>query len=192
MVHIVLASQSPRRQQLLPQIGITDFTVLVPDVDESYDPAQPPREIVSSISRRKALAARDMLNDPDALVIAADTMVFQGQRRLGKPRDEADAFAMLSALSDADHLVCTGVTLCRRERLLTCCEDTTVHFRPLTDEEIRSYIRSGEPMDKAGAYGAQGKAALFVSHIHGDYFNVMGLPLYRLGQMLQDFGVSLF
>lgn len=192
MPRIILASQSPRRKQLLEQIGIRDFDILVPQADESYDPALPPEEIVSSISGKKAEAALALAGDPEAVIIAADTMVFLGGLRLGKPRDQVDAFTMLSALSGRIHRVCTGVTVRRGDRVETRAETTAVTFRPLTEDEIWGYIRSGEPMDKAGAYGAQGKAALFVSRIEGDYFNVMGLPLALLGGMLPAFDVNLF
>jgi len=189
---IILASQSPRRRQLLAQMGLEDFTILVPEADESYDETASPQEIVSSICRKKAIGAREMARDDEAILITADTMVFLDGLRLGKPRGEEEAFSMLRALSGRTHHVCTGVTVCQGDRLDTRCETTEVVFRPLTDEEIHSYIRSGESMDKAGAYGIQGKAALFVSGIRGDYFNVMGLPLHLLGQMLADFGVELF
>ena len=192
MPRMILASQSPRRRQLLEQIGVKNFDVLVPQADETYDPALSPEEIVSSICRKKAEAARALAGDPDAIIITADTMVFLGDLRLGKPRDQVDAFTMLSALSGHTHQVRTGVTVSRGERMETRTETTAVTFRPLTQDEIWGYIRSGEPMDKAGAYGAQGKAALFVSRIEGDYFNVMGLPLFLLGGMLSDFGVKLF
>ena len=192
MPRMILASQSPRRRQLLEQIGVKNFDVLVPQADETYDPALSPEEIVSSICRKKAEAARALAGDPDAIIITADTMVFLGDLRLGKPRDQVDAYTMLSALSGHTHQVRTGVTVSRGERMETRTETTAVTFRPLTQDEIWGYIRSGEPMDKAGAYGAQGKAALFVSRIEGDYFNVMGLPLFLLGGMLSDFGVKLF
>ena len=192
MPRMILASQSPRRRQLLEQIGVKNFDILVPQADETYDPALSPEEIVSSICRKKAEAARALAGDPDAIIITADTMVFLGDLRLGKPRDQVDAFTMLSALSGHTHQVHTGVTVSRGERMETRTETTAVTFRPLTQDEIWGYIRSGEPMDKAGAYGAQGKAALFVSRIEGDYFNVMGLPLFLLGGMLSDFGVKLF
>ena len=192
MTRIILASQSPRRRQLLDQMGLEDFTILVPQADESYDETASPQEIVSSICRKKAIAARELAQDSEAILITADTMVFLDGLRLGKPHSEEEAFAMLRALSGRAHHVCTGVTVCRGERLDTRCETTEVVFRPLTDGEIRSYIASGESMDKAGAYGIQGKAGLFVSGIVGDYFNVMGLPIHLLGQMLADFGVELF
>lgn len=190
MSRIILASQSPRRRQLLGQIGLTDFDILVPDADESYDPSLTPQEIVSAISRKKAAAARDLSGDRDAVIIAADTMVFLDGLRLGKPHSEQEAFSMLSALSGREHLVCTGVTVCRGDRLITRPETTAVRFASLSQEDIRRYIATGEPMDKAGAYGIQGLAALFVTGIAGDYYNVMGLPLHLLGDMLREIGVD--
>lgn len=192
MPHIILASQSPRRKQLLEQIGITNFDILIPQVEETYDPSLSPEEIVSSICRKKGEAAQALAGDPKALIIAADTMVFLDGLRLGKPQDQVDAFTMLSVLSGRTHRVCTGVTLCLGGRVDTRVESTAVTFRPLTQDEIWGYIRTGDPMDKAGAYGVQGRAALFVSSIQGDYFNVMGLPLCLLGRMLADCGVDLF
>ena len=191
MAQLILASQSPRRQELLRRIGITDFTVLATDSDESYDPRWSPEELVSRLSARKAAAAARAAG-PDALVIAADTMVFLDDRRLGKPADEADAFGMLSALSGREHTVRTGVTVRRGEVVRTEVEATAVRFRGLTAEEIRRYIATGEPMDKAGAYGIQERGALLVEGIRGDYFNVMGLPVLRLARMLRAFGLDLF
>lgn len=176
----------------MTQIGIKDFDILVPEADETFDPNLPPEEIVSSICKKKAGAARALAGDPEAIIITADTMVFLDGLRLGKPRDQVDAFTMLSALSGRKHHVCTAVTVSRGERMETKTETTAVTFRPLTQDEIWGYIRSGEPFDKAGGYGVQGKAALFVPKIEGDYFNVMGLPLFLLGGMLADFGVKLF
>lgn len=190
MPRIILASQSPRRRQLLGQLGLEDFAILVPDVDESYDPALSPEEIVSSICLRKARAARDLSGDGDAVIIAADTMVFLDGLRLGKPHSREEAFQMLRSLSGREHQVRSGVTVCRGDRTETQCESTAVRFRPLTDREIWAYIDTGEPMDKAGAYGIQGLGALFVEGIRGDYCNVMGLPLFRLGRMLAGFGVD--
>ena len=192
MQRFILASQSPRRRELLAQIGVKDFEILVPEADESFDPAKTPQEIVCSICRRKAEAARALAGDNKAIILAADTMVFLDGLRLGKPRDEEDAFEMLRALSGRTHEVCTGVTICRGDEILTRAETTVVTFRPMADHEIRAYIASGDPMDKAGSYGIQGKAALFASGIEGDYFNVMGLPLHLVGQMLREFNVDLF
>ena len=192
MPRFILASQSPRRRELLSQIGVKDFTILVPEADESYDPSLTPEEIVSSICRKKAVAAAELAQDRDAIIITADTMVFLDGLRLGKPKDEADAAKMLRALSGRTHEVCTGVTILRGDKILTRSETTEVTFRPMTDAEIRSYIATGDPMDKAGSYGVQGKAALFVSGLKGDYFNVMGLPVHLVGLMLREFGVDLF
>ena len=190
MLQFILASQSPRRQQLLRQIGIADFEIIVPDADETYDPALSPEQIVSSISRKKAEAVRPLAKD--ALVIAADTMVFLDGLRLGKPKTQEEAREMLTALSGRTHHVCTGVTVCRGPQVLTESETPSVTFRPLTGWAIARYVLTGEPMDKAGSYGVQGLGALFVEHIDGDYFNVMGLPLCRLGRMLKRFGVDPF
>ena len=192
MQRFILASQSPRRRELLAQIGVKDFEILVPEADESFDPTKTPQEIVCSICRRKAEAARALAEDDKAIILAADTMVFLDGLRLGKPKDEEDAFEMLRALSGRTHEVCTGVTICRGDEILTRAETTVVTFRPMADHEIRAYIASGDPMDKAGSYGIQGKAALFASGIEGDYFNVMGLPLHLVGQMLREFNVDLF
>ena len=161
-----------------------------PNVDESVAEGLSPARIVEELSQRKARAAKKA--GPKDIVIAADTVVALDGSVLGKPRSGEDAFAMLSALSGREHHVYTGVTVHQGERAVTEHEETAVTFRAADPEELRGYIATGEPMDKAGAYGVQGKAALFVSGIRGDYFNVMGLPLHLLGQMLADFGVSLF
>ena len=190
MPTIILASQSPRRQELLRRIGLRDFTVLVPHAPERWDPTLSPEEGVAAISRAKAAAAAALCG-PSDILIAADTMVFLKNRRLGKPADEAEAFAMLSALSGRTHAVCTGLTVRQGDQVLSGAERTTVRFRPLTEGEIRSYIATSEPMDKAGAYGIQDRGALLVEGIEGDFFNVMGLPVLRLSRMLRTFGVDL-
>ena len=191
MAQIVLASGSPRRRELLERIGVTGFLIRVPDVEESFPEGLTPPQVVSYISREKAEAAARLCG-PEDIVITADTMVFLDRQRLGKPRDEAHALEMLTALQGRKHTVCTGVSVCRGAKRLTETESTDVFFRPATEAQLRRYIATGEPMDKAGAYGVQGKAALFVSGIQGDYFNVMGLPLHLLGRMLEEFGVELF
>ena len=190
MPNIILASQSPRRQELLCRIGLTEFSICVPRAEERCAPGLSPEETVAAISRAKAQAAADLCGAEDIL-IAADTMVFLDGARLGKPTDEADAFRMLSALSGREHAVCTGLTLRRGDTVLTQAERTLVRFRPLTAGEIHAYIATGEPMDKAGAYGIQDRGALLVEGITGDFFNVMGLPVLRLGRMLRRFGVDL-
>ena len=187
---IILASASPRRRELLERVGLTNFTVAAPNVDESVEPGLSPADMVETLSLRKARAAAQNAR-PDELIIAADTVVALDGTVLGKPRDEDDAFAMLSALSGREHRVCTGVTVLRGDRAVTEHEVTAVTFRELSPDEIRGYIATGEPMDKAGAYGIQGVGALLVSGIRGDYSNVMGLPVFRLGQILREFGLDL-
>ena len=190
MAKIVLASASPRRQELLRRVGIEDFDVRVPEVEETFPEGLTPPEVVSYISREKAEAAA-ALCAPEEIVITADTMVFLDGQRLGKPRDQADALRMLTALQGRRHTVCTGVTVRRGDRGLTEAESSDVCFRPASREELLAYIRTGEPMDKAGAYGIQGRGALLVERLDGDFFNVMGLPLLRLSRMLERFGVRL-
>lgn len=190
MTKIVLASQSPRRRELLERMGIRAFSVVVPDVEETLVDGLSPRQTVESISRQKSEAAAPLVGADD-IVITADTMVFLGGEKLGKPKDEADAFRMLRSLSGNRHEVCTGVTVRQGERSETFSVTTLVYFRDLTDDEIRSYIASGEPMDKAGSYGVQGLGCLIVERIDGDYYNVIGLPVERLGRVLARFGVKL-
>ena len=188
MARIILASGSPRRQELLQRIGIEDFTVVKPEVEECYPPELTPPEIVSHISRQKSLAVS---SGEEEIVITADTMVFLEQQKLGKPRDEAQALEMLTALQGRRHTVCTGVTVRQGTHLMTRSASTDVYFRPASQEELRAYIRGGEPMDKAGAYGVQGQGSLLVERIDGDFFNVMGLPVLLLSRMLKEFGVNL-
>ena len=190
MARIILASGSPRRQELLGRMGITDFTVRVPEVEESYPAGLSPEETVCYISREKSDAAR-LLCDENELIITADTMVFLDDKRLGKPKDEAQALEMLTALAGRRHTVCTGVTVRRGNVILTRAQRTDVYFRPATERELRAYIRTGEPMDKAGAYGVQGKGSLLVQRIDGDFFNVMGLPVEMLAEMLKTFEIDL-
>lgn len=179
---LILASQSPRRKELLQLLGIP-FAVQVSHADESMDPALCPAEAVALVSLRKARATG---REAGQVVIAADTIVVCDDRILGKPVDEADACRMLRLLSGRSHQVMTGLTVLADRGEFTCTEITDVVFRPLTDREIRRYVASGDPMDKAGAYGIQSGAALFAEKLHGDYYNVMGLPVCRLVQVLQQ------
>ena len=190
MSKIILASASPRRRELLERIGVTDFEVRAPEVDENFPEGLSPEETVQFISREKAEAAREQWGH-EPIIITADTMVFLDDPRLGKPRSEADALEMLTALQGRRHTVCTGVTVSQGEKILTEAESTGVIFRPAEKRELLSYIATGEPMDKAGAYGVQGKGALLVERLEGDFFNVMGLPVLRLSRMLSEFGVWL-
>lgn len=179
---IILASQSPRRRELMGLFRVP-FTVRVADIDETMDQNNSPAREVARVSALKAHAVE---RQPGDVVIAADTIVVCDSQILGKPKDETDAFRMLRLLSGRAHQVMTGMTVLRGDRAITHTEVTDIHFRPLTDQEIEDYIRTGEPMDKAGAYGIQGGAALFADRIEGDYFNVVGLPVCRLGLILKD------
>lgn len=191
MKKIILASQSPRRRMLLENIGLK-FTILVDDAEEKKNADWTPQETVLRLSAQKAENVARRIKEP-AIVIGADTVVAIEGEILGKPEDEAVAEKMLTQLSDRTHAVFTGVTVLdtAAEKRQCFYEETKVRFRPLSREEIRRYIASGEPMDKAGAYGIQNLGALFVEGIEGDYFNVVGLPVCRLASVLAaQFGVS--
>ena len=187
-MNVILASQSPRRRELLGLFRIP-FTVRAADIDETMDPNLPAEQEVARVSRAKAMATPAKAED---VVIAADTIVACNGKTLGKPKSKEQAVEMLTILSGRDHQVMTGLTVLRGDRVRTVTEITDVRFRPLTDEEIDAYVATGEPMDKAGAYGIQGKGSLLVEKINGDYFNVMGLPVMRLSRMLERFGVRFF
>lgn len=189
-MQLILASKSPRRRELLQKLGVS-FTVLTEEIDETMDEAKPIEQELARVSRQKALAVLDRAT-PDDLILAADTLVCVAGRRLGKPHSEEDAAAMLRLLSGRTHQVMTGLTLLRGTQCHSEVVTTDLHFRPLLDEEIDFYVRSGEPMDKAGAYGIQGGACIFADSIHGDYYNVMGLPVCRLAQLLREFGIRIF
>lgn len=180
---LILASGSPRRKILLQNL-IADFRIVVPEIDESAVAARrlTPQGKVRALSREKAKAVARKF--PQDSVLAADTVVAQGLQVLGKPRDREEAAAMLRALSGKTHSVWTGVTLLRSGRAVTYAVRTRVRFRRLSEEEISSYAASGEGLDKAGAYGIQGKAGDFVESLRGEYFNVVGLPLRRLSCLL--------
>lgn len=185
---IVLASQSPRRRELLGKMGL-EFTTRSPEIDEDAVQGLPAQELVKVLSREKALhIARE--EDPDTVVIGSDTVVVLDGAILGKPASAAQAEEMLAGLSGRSHEVCTGITVCQGDKVVSQAEVTQVTFRTLTSQEIQQYVRTGEPMDKAGAYGIQGYGALLVEGIRGDYSSVVGLPVCRLGRILQDFGVD--
>lgn len=171
-MQLILASASPRRKALLSLFGIP-FTVRAADIDETMDPEKPPFDEVARVSRLKALTVSRGEED---IVIAADTIVVCQGKVLGKPHSEAEAASMLRLLSGRDHQVMTGCTILYGDRVETFTEVTSLHFCPLSEKEIQKYVQSGEPMDKAGAYGIQGGAALFCEKLEGDYYNVMGLP----------------
>ena len=180
-MQLILASASPRRKALLSLFGIP-FTVRAADIDETMDPQKAPFDEVARVSRCKALA---LPRQPGDVVVAADTIVVCQGKVLGKPHSPHQAVEMLKLLSGRDHQVMTGCTVIADGGSETFTEVTDLHFRALTDEEIEAYVATGEPMDKAGAYGIQGGAALFCPRMEGDYYNVMGLPVCRLGQTLR-------
>ena len=193
---IVLASASPRRKELMEQFCGKDLVIFPAEGEEVDSDNVGPGETVEALARGKArevaarLRAKGAGNQED-IVIGADTIVWHEGRIFGKPHSREEAAAMLRSLSGCTHEVYTGVSLIYGDRELTEHEKTAVTFRVMTEKEILDYIATGEPMDKAGAYGAQGLGALFVSSIEGDFFNVMGLPLCRLGLMLKKTGVEL-
>ena len=186
-MELILASQSPRRQELLRLFAVP-FVVRVADVDETMDPEKSPFDEVARVSHCKALAVP---RGEDDVVIAADTIVVCQGKVLGKPKDAQQAQQMLQLLSGRDHQVMTGVTVLRGQQQRVFTEVTDLHFRPLSTKEILRYIDTKEPMDKAGAYGIQGGAALFCDKMTGDYYNVMGLPVCRLGQVLKEIAPDL-
>lgn len=183
MKKVILASASPRRRELLLQAGFS-FEVIESKADENVD-IREPEALVEELAKRKAQAVADLLHK-DALVIGADTVVALDGEILGKPKNEADAFRMLKQLQGRTHQVYTGVALISREKdgqqVISFAERTDVTMYPMSEEEIYAYIATKEPMDKAGAYGIQGRAAVYVKEISGDYNNVVGLPIGRLYQ----------
>ncbi|MBR2935338.1 MAG: septum formation inhibitor Maf [Oscillospiraceae bacterium] len=186
---IILASQSPRRRELLERMGLEHFEIQPAVGEEHASPHLSPAQLVEELSRQKAQEVA-LTAAAEDIVIAADTVVAADNRVLGKPHNREDAMDMLRFLSGRTHTVYTGVTVRQGEQVLTQHEATDVIFRPLTDREIAAYVDTAEPMDKAGAYGIQGRGCVLVEGIRGDYYNVMGLPVCRLALMLRQFGVD--
>jgi len=184
--HVILASQSPRRRELLTLVGIP-HTVRPADVNEMYGPGEEPGEHAERLAREKAAVVARAA--PDALVIGSDTIVVVDGDVLGKPRDEAHAAEMLSRLSGRSHVVMTAVAVRWRGAERSAVVEVAVTFHPLNADDIRAYIATREPMDKAGAYGIQGFGATIVARVEGDYFAVMGLPLQRLIRLMGELGV---
>jgi septum formation protein len=189
MKRIVLASASPRRKELLEQIGL-QFEVEPSNYDEEITFASEPHEMAKKLSLGKARAAAR--KHRNALIIAADTFVVLGDRAFGKPHTSSEAREMLRALNGKEHSVITGFTILDAEtgKVLSKSVETKVHVRKLTLKEIDSYVRSKEPLDKAGGYAIQGLGAVVVEKIEGDYCNVVGLPLSALAETLREFGVN--
>lgn len=197
---IYLASKSPRRRELLRQIGVQFELLLMRekadrlDVDESPLPKEPPVDYVMRIVRLKAEAARRAMRDrklPERLILTADTTVTLDGAILGKPADRADAIGLLERLSGQTHQVLTAVAVADGREVREVLSTSTVTFEPMAAEDIRRYVDSGEPMDKAGGYGVQGLAAKFISNLSGSYSGVMGLPLCETTQLLRQSGFAL-
>ncbi len=178
---LILASASPRRRELLAMLGF-DFRVVVPEIDETPRPDEKPRPFAERMAEEKACAV-----DGEGIIVAADTIVVQNETILGKPSDDAHACEMLATLSGNTHEVVTSVCVKNTERTVVFSVGTEVVFRTLTKAEIRRYVATGEPMDKAGAYAIQGGAAHMVRSINGSYTNVVGLPLCKLHEILVSF-----
>ena len=189
MTRLILASQSPRRRELLRQMGV-EFDIRPADTEIEAE-GLPPDEAVQAIALAKGQTVAETAAEGE-LILAADTEVFFGGELLGKPKDKADAVRMLRQLSGQKHRVYTGVALIMDGKVRTGAEATDVYFRALTEDEIVRYAETGEPLDKAGAYGLQGKAAHFVRRIEGDVYNVIGLPLCLVAEMTREMGVLLF
>lgn len=188
-VSLVLASSSPRRRELLDQIGVR-YQVIVPDIDESIDPGESPEQYVRRLAREKAVAVNAL---PDVhgrfAVLGADTIVVCDDEVLGKPADKADAVRMLSKLSGREHITMSAVCVCKGERSETLLSTTTVRFAQLSDARIEAYWLSGEAQGRAGSYAVQGLAAIFIEHLSGSYSGVVGLPLRETARLLAEFSV---
>ncbi len=182
---LILASNSPRRKELLSMLGYT-FEVCPADCDESSN-IRNPRKLVKELSKRKAQA---VIRDSNDVVIGSDTVVAIGNHILGKPKNEFTAIDMLKRLSGRTHKVHTGVTVIKGETVITKCISCKVTFRKLSEKEILDYVATGEPMDKAGAYGIQGKASAFIPKISGDYFAVVGFPCCFVDKTLKALGIT--
>lgn len=182
---MILASASPRRKELLTLAGY-DFTTETAAVEETYDPTLPPEQIVIYLAAIKSAPVAQ--RHPTELVIGADTVVVLDETILGKPHSAEEAKAMLRLLSGRTHQVYTGVCLRQGEKCVCFHECTLVRFKVLTEEEIAAYVATGEPMDKAGSYGIQGKGCILVEGIEGDYFNVIGLPVSHLYDEIKSWG----
>ncbi len=182
MKKIILASGSPRRTELLALAGI-DFVVRLVDADETLSPDISPEEAVKILSKRKARTSAEL--EKDSVIIGADTVVSVNGKILGKPRNADEAYRMLSALSGRTHHVYTGVCIIDGEKEICFCEKTAVEFYDLSEEEILSYIATGDCFDKAGAYGIQSRGCTLVKKIDGDYFNVVGLPIAETARKLK-------
>lgn len=190
----ILASNSPRRRELLSMLGI-DFSIIVADCNENIGPLSPEKTVAELASRKASTVAESIKSEDDFIVLGADTVVSAEGRILGKPHSEEDARETLRFLSGKTHSVFTGIAFAARlngkPRLVSDVTETLVTFGNISDAEIDFYIKNGEPMDKAGSYGIQGKGGFFVKGIEGDYFNVVGLPIFKMKELLlSEFGLA--
>ncbi|AKL95089.1 septum formation protein Maf [Clostridium aceticum] len=186
MYKLILASNSPRRKEILENLGLK-FSIITSDIEEKVNYNIEPYRVACNLAYQKAKSVSENITDP-AIVIGADTIVIL-DKILGKPQNSEEAYGMLRSLSGRTHEVVTGIAIidCYHQQQVTDYEVTKVHFREINDEEIKKYVETGEPMDKAGAYGIQGKASLFVKKIEGDYYNVVGLPVFKLGKIMHRY-----
>jgi len=191
MKKLYLASASPRRRELLDMLGFS-YELLLPNANEDSSECDPAR-LVALLAKRKAEAALELLGAEErknAVIIGADTVVYSEGRILGKPKDKADATAMLTALSDTTHEVYSGIAVVTAEKTVAESECTTVHFGHMSEAEIAAYVATGEPMDKAGAYAIQGICSLWIDGIEGCNYNVIGLPIRRMYNVLRSMGID--
>jgi septum formation protein len=188
MKQIILASKSPRRKQILQQVGL-EFTIAVSDFDETQIKFKTPEDLVEKLSFEKAKVIA--VKNPNAIIIGADTTVIYKNEIIGKPTSKQDAIRILKLLSGNIHEVVTGFTVISGNKSITKHVTSKVKFKKLSEAEIKAYVLTGEPMDKAGGYGIQDKGGLFVEDIQGDYFNVVGLPIFAVSEVLKQFGVEI-
>ena len=181
--NLILASQSPRRKELLQLLGIP-FSVCVSDIEENFNFSLPLEKATENLALQKATAVQARY--PGKVILGADTIVVLDEKILGKPKNKADAFSMLSLLSGRTHQVITGVCILSPEKEILFSQKSHVHFFPLSSEEIHTYIATGDSMDKAGAYAVQGKSCVFIKGITGDFFNVMGFPIAKFKIETED------
>lgn len=186
-MRFVLASASPRRKELLKNAGY-EYEVCPADIDETMPEGVEPEVACEILARKKAQAVLE--ENPDAVVLGSDTIVVLGNKILGKPENEGDARVMLKALSGRVHQVYTGLCVCSKDKTLSLVSEADVRFYELSDEIIDAYIKTGEPMDKAGAYGIQAIGSMLVKSIEGDYFTIVGLPVAKAARMLSEFGIE--
>ena len=190
-IQVYLASKSPRRKELLAQIGVR-FEMLMVDVDESLYPGENSFDYVNRLAIEKAQAGAQLVKLGNVPVLGSDTCIVFNEEIIGKPRDESNALEILQILSGKTHKVITAVALCDTERCLSKVQMSKVSFRALSSDEIKVYVKTGEPLDKAGAYAIQGMAARFITHIEGSYSGIMGLPLYETAELLNEFSREFF